>query len=113
MRTRDPSAVISQAGLMGTCELCVRALDLFVAIYGAAAGNLALRIMARAGIYIGGGIAPKIVAKLKGRSFMEAFTAKGRLKPVCELIPVRVILNSKTALLGTARYAALQAELLN
>ena len=113
MRTRDPTAVISEAGLMGTCELCVRALDLFVSIYGAAAGNLALKIMARAGIYIGGGIAPKIVAKLKDRRFMDAFTAKGRLKPVCESIPVRIILNPKTALLGTARYAALQAQLLN
>jgi glucokinase len=113
MLTRDPTAVISEAGLTGICELCVRALDLFVSIYGAAAGNLALKIMARAGIYIGGGIAPKIVAKLKGQAFMDAFTAKGRLKPVCESIPVRIILNPKTALLGTARYAALQAQLLN
>jgi glucokinase len=113
MRSGDPSAVISKAGLEGSCELCVRTLDLFVAIYGAAAGNLALKIMARAGVYIGGGIAPKIVAKLKGPAFMEAFTAKGRLKPVCESIPVRVILNPKTALLGTARHAALQAALLN
>jgi glucokinase len=113
MRSRDPSAVISKAALEGSCELCVRALNLFVAIYGAAAGNLALKIMASAGVYIGGGIAPKIVAKLKGPAFMDAFTAKGRLKPVCESIPVRVILNPKTALLGTARYAALQAALLN
>jgi len=113
MRSRDPSAVISEAGLQGSCELCVRALDVFVAIYGAAAGNLALKIMARAGVYIGGGIAPKIIAKLKGPAFMDAFTAKGRLKPICESIPVRVILNPKTALLGTARYTALQAALLN
>jgi glucokinase len=113
MRSRDPAAVISRAGLEERCELCVRALDMFVAIYGAAAGNLALKIMARAGVYIGGGIAPQIVSKLKGPAFMEAFTDKGRLKPVCEAIPVRVILNPKTALLGSARFAALQAELLN
>jgi glucokinase len=113
MGSRDPAAVISQAGLDGSCRLCVRSLDLFVAIYGAAAGNLALKVMARTGVYIGGGIAPKILAKLKDPAFMDAFTAKGRLKPLCESIPVRVILNPKTALLGSARYAALQAALLN
>src|SRR3974390_2847546 len=73
MRSRDPAAVISQAGLDGSCRLCVRALDLCVAIYGAAAGNLALKIMATAGVYIGGGIAPKILAKLKDPAFMDAF----------------------------------------
>jgi glucokinase len=113
MHSRDPAAVISQAGLDGSCRLCLRALDLFVAIYGAAAGNLALKVMARAGVYIGGGIAPKILAQLRGPAFMDAFTAKGRLKSLCESIPVRVILNPKTALLGSARYAALQAALLN
>ena len=113
MRSRDPAAVISQAGLERSCPLCVQALELFVAIYGAAAGNLALKLMARAGVYVGGGIAPKILATLKGPAFMDAFTAKGRLKTLCESIPVRVILNPKTALLGSARYAALQAALLD
>ncbi len=110
MRQQDPSIVISQAALTGKCRLCVQALDLFVAIYGAEAGNLALKIMATAGIFLGGGIAPKILSKLKSPLFRKAFTAKGRLSPLLEAIPVRVILNDKTALWGAARYAALQAS---
>jgi glucokinase len=83
----------------------VQALDLFVSIYGAEAGNLALKVMATGGVFVGGGIAPKIIAKLKETTFVEAFTAKGRLRPLLEAMPVRVILNDKTALLGAARYA--------
>jgi glucokinase len=113
MRTQDPSAVIARAALDKRCELCVQALDLFVALYGAAAGNLALKTMATGGVFVGGGIAPKIVEKLKGPAFMQAFTDKGRLSSVCAAIPVKIILNPNTALLGTARYAALQASLLN
>lgn len=112
MRRQDPAAAISKAALDRSCELCVRALDLFVSIYGAAAGNLALKIMATSGVYLGGGIVPKILERLKSPAFMQAFNAKGRLKTVCEAIPVRVIVNPKTALLGTARYAALQASLI-
>jgi glucokinase len=110
MRQQDPSTVISQAALTGKCRLCTQALDLFVAIYGAEAGNLALKIMATAGIFIGGGMAPKILSKLKGPLFRKAFTAKGRLTPLLEAVPIRVILNDKTALWGAARYAALQAS---
>jgi glucokinase len=106
MQQRDPSAVISRAALDGQCALCEQALDLFVSIYGAEAGNLALKNMATAGLYIGGGIAPKIIQKLKNPAFMTSFTAKGRMKPLLEAIPVRVILNDKAALLGAARYAA-------
>jgi glucokinase len=113
MRTQDPPAVIAQAGLTGICSLCVQALNLFVAIYGAAAGNLALKLKATAGVYLGGGIAPKILEKLKGPAFMQAFTAKGRLSSLCRTIPVQVILNPKTALLGAARFAALRYSLLN
>jgi glucokinase len=108
MRQKDPSAVISQAGLEGRSALCAQALDLFVLLYGAEAGNLALKIMATTGVFVGGGIAPKIIRKLQGPAFMEAFAAKGRFKWLLETIPVRVILNDKTALLGAARYAALQ-----
>lgn len=107
MRQHDPSAAISRAGLAGTCGLCVQALDLFVSLYGAEAGNLALKVMATGGVFIGGGIAPKIIDKLKAGTFMQAFMGKGRLKPLLEAMPVRVILNDKTALLGAARYAAL------
>lgn len=101
----DPSAVISQAGLEGRYELCVQALELFVSFYGAEAGNLALKTMATGGVFIGGGIAPKIIQKLQGPTFMAAFTAKGRMKPLLEAMPVRVILKETTALLGAARCA--------
>jgi glucokinase len=110
MLKQDPSAVISQAALEGRCELSAQALDLFVSLYGAEAGNLALKIMATGGVFVGGGIAPKILGRLKGPAFMEAFTAKGRFKALLAAIPVRVILNDKTALLGAARYAALHAS---
>ena len=78
-----------------------------MAIYGAEAGNLALKVMGTGGVYLGGGIAPKIVARLKEPEFLNAFKAKGRLGPLLLDIPVRVIMNPKTALLGAARHAAL------
>ena len=109
---QDPSPVITEAAKRGECDLCVRTLHLFVSLYGAEAGNLALKAMATGGVYIGGGIAPKIVDQLKDGTFMEAFTDKGRLSPVLERMPVRVILNDKTALLGAARYAAVHAGFL-
>jgi glucokinase len=102
---RDPSAVISAEAMKGSSELCVRALDLFVSIYGAEAGNLALKGMATGGVFLGGGIAPKILTKLRQPAFLEAFTAKGRISKVLEAMPVRVILNDKTALLGAGRLA--------
>ena len=112
MREKDPSAVISQAALEGKSELCVHALDMFVSCFGAEAGNLALKFLATGGVFLGGGIAPKIIQKLNERTFVDAFTDKGRFKHLLEAIPVRVILNDKTALLGAARYAALQASLI-
>jgi glucokinase len=112
MEEKDPSAVISQAALEGRSELCVQALDLFISCFGAEAGNLALKFLATGGMFVGGGIAPKIIQKLNGQTFIEAFTDKGRFKHLLEAIPVRVILNDKTALLGAARYAALQASLI-
>jgi glucokinase len=107
LREGDPAAVISRNALEGKSPLCIQALDLFVSVYGAEAGNLALKIMATGGVYLGGGIAPKILAKLKEPGFMNAFTAKGRLSPLLRETPVRVIMNPKTALLGAARHAAL------
>jgi glucokinase len=103
---RDPSSVIGNAAIARESDLCVKALDMFVSIYGATAGNVALVLKAVAGVYIGGGIAPKIIEKLKDGTFMKAFTAKGRLAPLLDAIPVRVIMNDKTALLGAARVAA-------
>jgi glucokinase len=110
MRDHDPPAVISRAALAGTSALCRQALELFVSLYGAEAGNLALKVMATAGVYVGGGIAPKIIQKLTGSTFMDAFVAKGRLKPLLQEIPVRIIMNDKAALLGAARFATLQAS---
>jgi len=106
MRAGDPSAVITRAALAGECPLCSQTLDLFVSLYGAEAGNVALRLLTTGGVYLGGGIAPKIIKRLKGPGFMLAFTAKGRLSPLLESIPVRVILNDRTALLGAGRCAS-------
>lgn len=109
MRQQDAAAVVAQAALEGTSALSVQALDLFVSLYGAEAGNLALKVMATGGLFVGGGIAPKIIHKLKDSTFMEAFLAKGRMQPLLQAMPVRVILNDKTALLGAARCATLSA----
>jgi len=105
MRQKDPPIVITENALEGKSSLCTQALDLFVSLYGAEAGNLALKVMATGGVYLGGGIAPKIIAKLKDPVFMNAFTAKGRMRPLLQTIPVRVILNPKVALIGAARCA--------
>jgi glucokinase len=106
MMSQDPSSVISAAALAEECPMCVQALDLFTAIYGAVAGNLALTLKSLGGIYVGGGIAPKIIEKMKDGTFMGAFLDKGRFSPLLATIPVRVIMNDKTALLGAARVAA-------
>ncbi len=102
----DPNAAISEAGVAGEDPLAERAVDLFVSLYGAAAGDLALVARATAGIYVGGGIAPKMLPKLRSGSFLRSFREKGRLTPFVERIPVRVILEPRTALLGAAACAA-------
>jgi glucokinase len=99
----EASAVISKSGMEGTAEISVQALNILVSIYGAEAGNLALKMMAIGGLYIGGGIGPKILPKLKQPGFLEAFWGKGRISAMMRSIPVRVITNDKTALLGAAR----------
>jgi glucokinase len=112
-RGEEPAKVIGEAALAagpggspGGCALCSRALDLFVAAYGALAGNLALLGTATGGVYLGGGIAPKILPRLSGGTFLQAFVAKGRFVPYLEKVPVHVILNDRAALLGAARHAA-------
>jgi glucokinase len=102
----DDSAVISQTALAGEAEICVKSLDLFVSVYGAEAGNLALRAKSVRGLYIGGGVAPKILAKLKDGVFMRAFLDKGRYTDLLAAIPVQVVLNDRAALRGAAYYAA-------
>ncbi|HEX2229605.1 MAG TPA: glucokinase [Candidatus Binatia bacterium] len=106
----DRSALISQAALAGEPEICVKALDVFVSAYGAEAGNLALRGKAIGGVYIGGGIAPKIQNKLVEGLFMRAFVAKGRYKEFVSAIPVYLITNEKTALQGAAYYGAFRSN---
>ena len=102
----DAAAAISRAALAGKCALCEKALDLFVSVFAAEAGNLALKVMATGGVYLGGGIAPKMLTKLSGPLFMHSFVGKGRMQPLLETMPVKVITNDKTALMGAARCGA-------
>jgi glucokinase len=101
----DPSAVISQIGLAGEHQLCTRALDLFSSAYGAEAGNLALKALAVGGVYVAGGIAPKILPRLQDGTFIHAFTNKGRLSDLMRSIEVKVALNPRAPLIGAAHFA--------
>jgi glucokinase len=105
----DGNSVITEMALSGKSEICVRTLDMFVSAYGAEAGNLALKILSVGGLYIGGGIAPRILEKLKDGTFMKAFTDKGRLSQLLINMPVRVILESRAAVLGAAAFAEARA----
>ena len=106
IKREDPAMVISEVASLKKSRLCSKALDVFISIYGAAAGNLALQAMTVGGIYLGGGIAPKIIGKLKDGTFMDAFRNKGRLSDIVSRIPVKVIMNDRAALLGAAYYAS-------
>lgn len=109
MATEDPNAVITELSLSAKSEICEKAMDMFVSAYGAEAGNLALKILSVGGLYVGGGIAPRILEKLKDGTFMKAFTDKGRLSQLLVNMPVRIILESGTAVLGAAAYAEARA----
>jgi glucokinase len=109
MHTEDPNAVIGELGESGASELCVKALDIFVSAYGAEAGNLALKILSVGGMYVGGGIAPKLLKKMQDGAFIKAFTDKGRLSDLLVQTPVRLILESRAALMGAAAYAEARA----
>ena len=106
----DAAAEISGAALSGTNRLAEQALDVWISVYGAEAGNLALKAMATGGIFLGGGISPKIRSKLTGPLFMRSFVDKGRLRPLLEKISVQIITNDKAALLGAARCAAAKSN---
>ncbi len=95
-------AAVSQAAMAGTCAACMEALSMFVSLYGAEAGSLALRGVATSGVYIGGGIAPKILPALQDGRFMDAFRAKGVMAELVAKIPVKVILNPESGLIGAA-----------
>jgi glucokinase len=105
-KTVDLSAKVSQAALVGNDYLAGQALKLFVEAYGAEAGNLALKLLPYGGLYVAGGIAPKILPLLKNENFMKAFSDKGRMRPLMEKFPVYIVLNSKVGLIGAALCAA-------
>jgi glucokinase len=98
-------SIISRAALEGRCPKCVETLRLFVAVYGAEAGNLALRSVASAGLFVGGGIAPKILPALQSGIFMTAFRDKAPMDEFVALVPVSIILNDRAGLLGAAVHA--------
>jgi len=108
MEGGDPAAAISQAALSGKDSLAGKALDLWIAVYGAETSNLGLKIMSTGGLFLAGGISPKILPRLSGTLFMEAFLDKGRMRPLVEAMPVHVVTNEKAGLLGAARCAAVR-----
>jgi glucokinase len=109
MKVMDPAAAISSAAMDAKSPMSEQAMDIFVSIFGAEAGNLGLKIKATGGVFLAGGIAPKILPKLATPLFLDAFLSKGRLRHLMEVMPVKVIVNDKLALLGAARCALMEA----
>jgi glucokinase len=109
MEAEDPNFVIGTTGEDGSCELTAKVLEMFASAYGAECGNMGLKLLAAGGVYLGGGIPPKILKTLKNGVFRQAFLDKGRLSPLLHTIPVRVILEEKCALIGAAAYAEARA----
>ena len=110
MQAGDPAAAISDAAQQGRDETCSEALQWFINLYCVEAGNLALKLMATGGVYVAGGIAPKLLEQLQDGTFMQAFRAKGRMQALMERMPVRVVLNDEVALQGAAVNAALHCQ---
>jgi glucokinase len=106
MRAGDPSAVVTEMALADRDPMCAQALDIFISVYGAEAGNLALKTMAVGGVFVGGGIAPRILPRLTNGTFVTAFRDKGRLAPLMDAMPIRVALNPRAPLLGAAQVAS-------
>lgn len=104
---QDPAPVITQQALEKTCDACVATLDMWAEMYGAEAGNLAVRTLARGGIYVAGGIAVKLLPKLRDGSFVAAFAAKEKMRNILTQIPIYVVLNEDAPLLGAAHVASL------
>ena len=105
MQTEEPAAVIGQAGVSGVCPTSEAAVDIFLSIYGAQAGNLALTVMSLGGVYIGGGIITKLLPRVGHGAFMRAFVDKGRFGPLMEEVPVWIVLNPKASQIGAAQAA--------
>jgi glucokinase len=102
----DSAPEITRLGLEGACPVCVETLDLFVTLYGAEAGNLALKALARGGVFVAGGIAPKILPKIQNGNFFAAFCEKEKFQELLSQIPIHVVLNEEAPLLGAAAEAA-------
>ena len=98
--------MIGELGVAERCPTCAEAVALFLSLYAAQAGNLALSTLALGGIYVGGGIVPKLLPALKREPFLESFFAAGRFEPLLREIPVKIILDPKTSLRGAAEIAA-------
>src|SRR5438094_4119312 len=109
----DPPALISQIALENKSSICDRTLSIFVSIYGAETGNCALHFMATGGIFIGGSIAAKIVPKMKDPIFMQSFLNKGRMEPLLKEMPVKIVLNDDSGIIGAARYTLVQKAFRN
>lgn len=109
MAAEDPNVVIGECAEDGSSSICFETMKTFAAAYGAEAGNLALKVLATGGIYLGGGIAPKRLKTMQNGFFMQAFLDKGRMSPLLQSIPVRIILDETCALLGAAAYAEARA----
>jgi glucokinase len=106
--SKGMAPAISQTALEGRDPLCLETLDLFLLLFGREAGNHALKLMATGGVYLGGGITPRVLSRLKSSRFLDAFFDKGRMRPLMEAMPIRVILNEKAPLLGALHYAMAQ-----
>ncbi len=106
MREKDPARVISEWGRLGKDKACAQALDWFISLYGAEAGNMALKFLALGGFYVGGGIAPHLTDKMRKGTFFSSFIGKGRFDELLSSIPIWVVMNDNAALLGAAYYAA-------
>jgi len=106
MEREDPAAVVTRRGLDGTDRASREALDLFISLLGAEAGNQALRILASGGVYLGGGIAPRLRERLGEGGFVRSFLDKGRFAPFLARVPVFIILNARTPLIGAAAILA-------
>jgi glucokinase len=102
----DPAPEITRLGLEGSCPVCVETLDLFVTLYGAEAGNLALKALARGGVFVAGGIAPKILPKIQNGLFFRAFCEKEKFQELLSHVPIHIVLDEEAPLLGAAAEAA-------
>ncbi len=111
MQTEDPAAVITAWGTTHRDPACVRTIEWFVSLYGAQAGNVALQFLTLGGLYVGGGIAPRMLDKFKEGGFLQAFLDKGRMKDLLETMPIRMILTDEAALYGAAQFSYRQQKL--